>query len=53
MASALKTVALFKGSPKAAPKKAVTKPAPKKSGGASKSGGWLGSGSKSVNLSKW
>ena len=51
--SALKVQALFGKSAKTAPaKKSAAKPA-KSSGSGSKSGGWLGSGSKTINLDKW
>ena len=59
----MKTTALFKFGKTAAPAKAapakagkaakkVAKAAPKQSSGKS-TGGWLGSGSKNINLDKW
>jgi hypothetical protein len=53
----MKTMAFFKGGAKAPAKKAA--PAKKgaapvrKSGGSSKTGGWLGSNTQTLNLDKW
>ncbi|PRW57333.1 chlorophyll a b-binding apo CP26 precursor [Chlorella sorokiniana] len=52
--AALRVQALFGKGAKAAPKKAAkSAPAPAKKGGASRSGGWLGTDSQNINLSKW
>lgn len=54
-ASIMKTVALFGKKTPAAPAKAgkkATTPA-RKSGSSGNTGGWLGSGSKNINLDKW
>jgi light-harvesting complex II chlorophyll a/b binding protein 5 len=52
--AALRVQALFGKGAEAAPKKAAkSAPAPAKKGGASRSGGWLGTDSQNINLSKW